>query len=54
MKKRISPLYIGYIALMALIIAVGIFMMVYGSLHNGVPMPPVPGGARFAGAMLHG
>lgn len=54
MKKRISPLYIAFIALMALLIAAGLFMMIYGSLHNGVPVPSIPGGLRFAGSRLHG
>lgn len=54
MKRRISPLYIAFIALMALLIAAGLFMMIYGSLHNGVPVPSVPGGLRFAGLRLHG
>ncbi|MBQ7849361.1 MAG: hypothetical protein IJ343_06515 [Clostridia bacterium] len=54
MKERISPLYIAFVTLMVLIIAVGVFMLIYGSMHNGIPVPSVPGGLQFAEAAFHG
>lgn len=52
-KKRVSTLYIVFLAIMILMLISGGFMMVYGSLHNGLPMPSLPGDARFARVLPH-
>ncbi len=42
-KEPRHPLYVAYLAIMLLIIVIGLFLLIYGSLHNGIPMPSMPG-----------
>lgn len=37
-NTRPSALYIAFILFMLLLLGVGVFMLVYGSMHNTVPM----------------
>ena len=53
MKKRLSPRYIAFLAIMALIIAIGLFMLIYGSLHHTVPLPTLRGPGMYAMAAPH-
>ena len=55
-KKPAHPLYIAFLAVMALILLLGLFLLIYGSLHNGVPMPSVPRYAlhTLAARLCHG
>lgn len=52
-KERVSLLYIAFLALMVLVILAGVFMMIYGSMHNGIPMPSLPGDALHALVLPH-
>lgn len=52
-KGRISPLFIVFLALMALVLAFGVFLLIYGALHNGPAQPGLPG-MRIAAGGLHG
>jgi len=47
-KPGLSPSFIVFIALMLLLVAIGLCLMIYGSAHNGIPLPSVPGDALFA------
>lgn len=53
-KPRKHPLYILFLLLMALLCAAGIGLMIYGSLHNGIPMPKLPGIAPHIAWYRHG
>jgi len=53
-KTRLSPGYILFIILMLLLIAAGGFLFAYGSAHNGLPLPTLPGDAMFARLLPHG
>lgn len=48
-KTRLSPGFIAFIALMLLLVAIGVFLMVYGSAHNGIPVPSIHSDGLFAG-----
>lgn len=52
-KRPPSPLQIIFLAAMLLLIGIGVFMMVWGSLHNTVAAPVVPGGGLFARLRPH-
>ena len=41
--SRRHPLYILFLLLMALLCAAGVALVIYGSAHNGVPAPKLPG-----------
>ena len=51
-KARRSPHYTAFIVIMIVIILIGLFMMVYGSLHNGLPAPTLPGASPLSRALL--
>lgn len=51
--NRPSRLFIAFMAAMCLLIAVGVFLLVYGSIHNVLPTPRLPGGGLFARVTLH-
>ena len=55
-KEPVHPLYIAFIAVMALLIVIGVILMIYGSLHNGIPAPTLPGNLLTAPAarLYHG
>lgn len=53
-NARPSLPFILFLAAMGLIIAVGLFMLVYGSVHNVLPAPSLPGGGLFARLTSHG
>ena len=40
---RRHPLYVLFLLLMALLGVLGVALVVYGSLHNGVALPRLPG-----------
>ena len=40
--------------MMLLIIAVGMFLVIYGSLHNGLPEPRLLRVAPYARVLVHG
>lgn len=42
-KESLHPLYIAFLVLMALILLAGLFLLVYGSMNNGLPVPSLPG-----------
>ena len=52
-KGRIPPLYIAFWALMGLLIVIGVFLIVWGSLHNAVPVPSLRGPGLFARGAYH-
>lgn len=53
-KESAHPLYIAFLAVMVLLLLTGLFLLVYGSMHNGVPMPSLPGDLmRALAARLH-
>lgn len=52
-KDRIHPLFITFLALMGLLILIGMFLIVWGSLHNAAPMPTLKGPGLFARVTLH-
>ena len=54
MEQKPSKMFIVFIVLMVLIILCGVFMMVYGSMHNGLPAPRLPGTPHFARGLFHG
>ena len=47
-NKRRSPLFIAYLVSMLLLILLGLFLMIYGSLNNVVPRPTLTGPGLFA------
>lgn len=47
-KKSTHPLYIAFLAVMVLILVIGLFLLIYGSMHNGLPVPSLPGDALHA------
>ena len=51
-KERPSIQYIIFLAAMLLLILIGVFMLVYGSLHNGLPVPELTGEPLFAARPL--
>lgn len=51
--NRPSPLFIAFIAAMGLLIILGVFLLIYGSLHNVPPMPRLPGDGLFARVARH-
>lgn len=55
-KEHSSRLFPAFVAVMLAVIVIGLFMMVYGSLHNGLPVPALPGASPLAqaGRCLHG
>ena len=55
-KEPVHPLYTAFIAVMVLLIVIGVILMIYGSLHNGVPVPTLPGNLLTAPAarLYHG
>jgi len=42
-KAHRSPLYTAFMIVMIAIILIGLFLLIYGSLHNGLPVPTLPG-----------
>lgn len=52
-RSRPSRLFIVFIAAMCLLIALGVFLLIYGSLHNVLPTPRLPGGGLFARVTHH-
>lgn len=52
-KEKIHPIYITFLALMGLLIAIGVFLIVWGSLHNAVPVPTLKGPGLFARVACH-
>ena len=55
-KEPRHPLYIAFLAVMVLMLLIGLFLLIYGSLHNGIPMPSLPGDLLRAQAarLFHG
>ncbi|MGN0794423.1 MAG: hypothetical protein ACI4MG_08150 [Aristaeellaceae bacterium] len=55
-KEPAHPLYAVFMALMILILLTGLFLMIYGSMNNGIPVPPRPGNPSWALAerLIHG
>ena len=47
-SSRRHPLYVLFLLLMALMCAAGVALVIYGSLHNGIPMPKLPGVPRIS------
>ena len=52
-KEKRSSAHIAFLALMGLLIAVGLFMLVWGSLHNDVAVPTLNGPGLFARVTPH-
>lgn len=52
-KGRPSRLYIVFLAAMLLLIAIGAFMLIWGSAHNAVPTPTLRGPGMFAWGGFH-
>lgn len=52
--RRRHPLYVLFLMLMVLLCAVGVALLIYGSLHNGIPMPKLPGIAPKIARVPHG
>lgn len=55
-KKRPFNGFTLFLLLAALVIALGVFLIIYGASTNGVPVPKVPRNNSFAllGYMRHG
>ena len=51
--NRPSPLFIAFISAMCLLIALGVFLLIYGSLHNVPSVPRLPGDGLFAWVARH-
>ena len=47
-KERPFPLFALFIVVMLLLIGVGLFLMIYGSLHNPGTSPVMPGSGLMA------
>lgn len=47
-QNRPRPLYIAFWIAMLLLIAIGVFMIIWGSLHNAAPMPTLTGPGLYA------
>ncbi len=52
-NTRPSLSFILFISAMLLLIAIGLFMLIDGSLHNPPSLPVVPGGGLLARGILH-
>ena len=52
-KDRPNPLYIVFLAAMLLLLAIGAFMLIWCSAHNGVPLPTLKGPGLYARGMFH-
>lgn len=50
-KKPLSPMFILFLSAMLLLIGVGVFLLIYGSMHNLPPTPSLPDEGLFA--MVH-
>ena len=48
------PLYVLFILLMTLLCVAGVALLIYGSTHNGIPMPRLPGIAPHISRVPHG
>ena len=51
--KRFPPLFITFLVLMGLLIVIGMFLMIWGSLHYAAPLPTLQGPGLFARVTLH-
>lgn len=47
-RKHVSWGFVLFIVLMLLMIAIGVFLMVYGSMHNDLALPRLPGDSLIA------
>ncbi len=52
-RKHPSPLFIAFIAAMALLMVIGAFLLVYGSLTHVPLRPTLKGPGMFAGGGPH-
>lgn len=55
-KKRSFSGYTLFLLLAALVIALGVFLIIYGAAHHGIPVPSLPRHSNFAclGTLRHG
>lgn len=51
-NKRRSPLFIAYLVSMLLLLLLGLFLVIYGSLNNVVPKPTLTGPGLYARVMF--
>lgn len=52
-NQRPSPLFIAFISAMCLLIILGVFLVIYGSLHHVPATPRLPGDGLFARLIRH-
>ena len=45
-KEPLHPLYIAFLIVMVLIILAGLFMIIWGSTHNTLSVPSLPGSGQ--------
>ena len=51
---RRHPLYVLFLLLMALLCVIGVALVIYGSLNNGISLPRLPGLAPKIAQVPHG